>query len=410
MDRIRTLIVDDEKPARRRLAELLSREPEIEVAGEARDGREAVDLVRAHAPDLMFLDIQMPDLDGFGVLAALEPEQQPVTVFVTAYDRYAIQAFEAHAARLPAEAVQRSALRGGAAARLPVHAVARRRRGAPAASARCSTTAPAADAARRLPRAARAEERRPGHVHRRRGRRLDRGVAASTSACTSGRARTSIGRASRTCCSASIRKRFVRVHRSTGGQHRAHPRAAAAQPRRLHGGPEERHRAGHEPRLPPAVRALAPAAALSRAGHVALQQPGLVRLSAPCPTREQNSARGAAARCRLRPLNPIGAGRRQGGAQTCSRRRLQPESAAGRRRLVRASACAADAVPLRAKCGGRAFRCGSSCAAGRSRSRRCSCSALVLGGVAPARGAGDRRQPSPARSPTRRTRRCPASP
>jgi two-component system, LytTR family, response regulator len=97
MERIRTLIVDDEKPARRRLAELLGREPDIEIAGEARDGREAVDLVRAEAPDLMFLDIQMPDLDGFGVLGALPPELHPLTVFVTAYDRYAIQAFEAHA-------------------------------------------------------------------------------------------------------------------------------------------------------------------------------------------------------------------------------------------------------------------------------------------------------------------------
>jgi two-component system LytT family response regulator len=91
------LIVDDEKPARRRLAELLGREQDIEITGEARDGREAVDLIRAQPPDLMFLDIQMPDLDGFAVLAALEPEQQPVTVFVTAYDRYAIQAFEARA-------------------------------------------------------------------------------------------------------------------------------------------------------------------------------------------------------------------------------------------------------------------------------------------------------------------------
>jgi two-component system, LytTR family, response regulator len=97
MDRIRTLIVDDEKPARRRLAELLGREPNIDVIGEARDGREAVDLIRAQPPDLMFLDIQMPDLDGFAVIAALEPDQQPVTVFVTAYDRYAIQAFEARA-------------------------------------------------------------------------------------------------------------------------------------------------------------------------------------------------------------------------------------------------------------------------------------------------------------------------
>jgi two-component system LytT family response regulator len=97
MERIRTLIVDDEKPARRRLAELLGREPDIEITGEARDGREAVDLIRAQPPDLMFLDIQMPDLDGFGVLAALEPDQLPVTVFVTAYDRYAVQAFEARA-------------------------------------------------------------------------------------------------------------------------------------------------------------------------------------------------------------------------------------------------------------------------------------------------------------------------
>jgi two-component system LytT family response regulator len=97
MERIRTLIVDDEKPARRRLAELLGREPDIEVAGEARDGREAVDLVRAEAPDLMFLDIQMPDLDGFAVLGELPADQHPLTVFVTAYDRYAIQAFEAHA-------------------------------------------------------------------------------------------------------------------------------------------------------------------------------------------------------------------------------------------------------------------------------------------------------------------------
>ena len=128
MDRIRTLIVDDEKPARRRLAELLGREQNIEVIGEARDGREAVDLIRAQPPDLMFLDIQMPDLDGFAVIAALEPEQQPVTVFVTAYDRYAIQAFEARARRLPAQAVQRPALRGRPAPGLPVPPLAAGRR------------------------------------------------------------------------------------------------------------------------------------------------------------------------------------------------------------------------------------------------------------------------------------------
>jgi two-component system LytT family response regulator len=97
MDRIRTLVVDDEKPARTRLLELLQREPDIDVVGEARDGREALALVETHAPQLMFLDIQMPDLDGFSVLGAIEPQHLPVTIFVTAYDRYAIQAFEAHA-------------------------------------------------------------------------------------------------------------------------------------------------------------------------------------------------------------------------------------------------------------------------------------------------------------------------
>jgi two-component system LytT family response regulator len=97
MDAIRTLVVDDEKPAQARLLELLKREQDIKVVGVARDGREALDLIRAEAPQLMFLDIQMPVLDGFGVLQETAPEHRPVTVFVTAYDKYAIQAFEAHA-------------------------------------------------------------------------------------------------------------------------------------------------------------------------------------------------------------------------------------------------------------------------------------------------------------------------
>lgn len=97
VERIRTLIADDEKPARTRLRELLPREPHIEIIGEARDGREAVELIRTHAPALLFLDIQMPGLDGFGVLEAIAPDPLPATVFVTAYDKYAIQAFEAHA-------------------------------------------------------------------------------------------------------------------------------------------------------------------------------------------------------------------------------------------------------------------------------------------------------------------------
>jgi two-component system, LytTR family, response regulator len=94
---IRTIIVDDEELARRGIELRLAPHADVEIVGHCTNGREAIAAVTEQKPDLMFLDIQMPDLDGFGVLSALDPEQQPVTVFVTAYDRYAIQAFEAHA-------------------------------------------------------------------------------------------------------------------------------------------------------------------------------------------------------------------------------------------------------------------------------------------------------------------------
>ncbi|HOW64728.1 MAG TPA: LytTR family DNA-binding domain-containing protein [Candidatus Paceibacterota bacterium] len=93
----RTLIVDDELLARERLRQLLQSEPDIEIVGECADGREAVDAIRRESPDLIFLDVQMPELDGFGVLAAIESEPAPVIVFVTAHDRFALRAFEVHA-------------------------------------------------------------------------------------------------------------------------------------------------------------------------------------------------------------------------------------------------------------------------------------------------------------------------
>ena len=97
MGKIRTIVVDDEKPARVRLLELLNREADIDVVGTAPDGREAVDLILELRPDLVFLDVQMPTLDGFGVLRQLQPDELPIVIFVTAYDKYAIQAFDAHA-------------------------------------------------------------------------------------------------------------------------------------------------------------------------------------------------------------------------------------------------------------------------------------------------------------------------
>jgi two-component system LytT family response regulator len=94
---IRTLIVDDEPLARQRLRTLLEGAKDIDLVGEVANGRDAVDAVRQLKPDLMFLDVQMPLLDGFGVLEALHDEPLPAIVFVTAYDRYAVRAFEAHA-------------------------------------------------------------------------------------------------------------------------------------------------------------------------------------------------------------------------------------------------------------------------------------------------------------------------
>jgi two-component system LytT family response regulator len=94
----RALIVDDEREARRRLARLLSRHSaQIEIAGEAIDGPGAVDAIQKLGPDLVFLDIEMPGLDGFGVLDSLSQEDWPLVIFATAYDQYAIRAFEVHA-------------------------------------------------------------------------------------------------------------------------------------------------------------------------------------------------------------------------------------------------------------------------------------------------------------------------
>jgi two-component system LytT family response regulator len=97
MQVIRTLIVDDEVLARRRIKNLLGERAQFQVIGECANGREAVAAIENLAPDLVFLDVQMPDLDGFGVLKELESGPLPVIVFVTAYDRYALQAFEVHA-------------------------------------------------------------------------------------------------------------------------------------------------------------------------------------------------------------------------------------------------------------------------------------------------------------------------
>lgn len=95
--RLRAVIVDDERPARELIARLLADEHDVTIVGECSDGREAVALLRGEAPDLVFLDIQMPHFDGFEVLKQLNPRRFPLVIFVTAYDQYAVKAFEYHA-------------------------------------------------------------------------------------------------------------------------------------------------------------------------------------------------------------------------------------------------------------------------------------------------------------------------
>jgi len=97
-DPIRCVIADDEPPARRLLRRFLDERDDIVVAAEAGSGREAVDAIRLSSPDVVFLDVAMPELNGFEVLASLPAEEAPLVVFVTAYDEHAVRAFDANAA------------------------------------------------------------------------------------------------------------------------------------------------------------------------------------------------------------------------------------------------------------------------------------------------------------------------
>jgi two-component system, LytTR family, response regulator len=94
---IRTIIADDEALARQKLRILLTAEPGIHIVAECKNGRETAGALRTHKPDLLLLDVQMPDADGFEVLKTIGPQDMPAVIFTTAYDHYAIKAFEAHA-------------------------------------------------------------------------------------------------------------------------------------------------------------------------------------------------------------------------------------------------------------------------------------------------------------------------
>ena len=97
MSGLKILIVDDERPARQKLRRLVAGDPDVEAIFEAPDALQALELIRAESPDVVLLDVEMPGVDGFGMLEALDPAERPHVVFVTAYDQYALRAFDAHA-------------------------------------------------------------------------------------------------------------------------------------------------------------------------------------------------------------------------------------------------------------------------------------------------------------------------
>lgn len=97
MKHLRTIIVDDEPAARARLARLLAQDPEIELVAECRNGIEAIEAIQKHKPDLLFLDVEMPQMNGFEVVTRIGRDRMPFVVFVTAHDQYALKAFDVDA-------------------------------------------------------------------------------------------------------------------------------------------------------------------------------------------------------------------------------------------------------------------------------------------------------------------------
>ena len=97
MNIIRAIVIDDEAPARRKICRFLKNEPDIEVIGESAGGLSAPEMIEREKPDLLFLDVQMPGMDGFEIVEALDSAAMPAIIFITAHDLYAVRAFEVHA-------------------------------------------------------------------------------------------------------------------------------------------------------------------------------------------------------------------------------------------------------------------------------------------------------------------------
>jgi two-component system LytT family response regulator len=170
MNKIRAMVVDDEPIARERVLSLLQQEDDMEIVAECGDGAQAVAAIQHHTPDLVFLDVQMPGVDGFGVINAIGADRMPTVIFVTAYDEYALRAFEVHALDYLLKPFGRErfreTLKRAGIARTP----ARGRSRAPPARARQRHKTRSAEA-----RSPRRQVRRARLLPAYRGSRLDRG-------------------------------------------------------------------------------------------------------------------------------------------------------------------------------------------------------------------------------------------
>jgi two-component system, LytTR family, response regulator len=145
MTKLRVVIADDERPARAMLASLLQACDDVELVGEAQNGAEAISVIEAQHPDLALLDLQMPEIDGLGVVRLIRKDRLPLIAFVTAYDEYAIQAFEVNAVDYLLKPVDRARLRQTIER---AHDRLEHRAAAPAASADRATTLSDADRVR----------------------------------------------------------------------------------------------------------------------------------------------------------------------------------------------------------------------------------------------------------------------
>jgi len=110
-DKLRIVIADDERPARSFLAAILRKFDDVEIVGEAANGKDAVTLIESTRPDLALLDLQMPEVDGLGVVRLLKKNRMPLIAFVTAYDEYAVRAFEVNAVDYILKPVETARLR-----------------------------------------------------------------------------------------------------------------------------------------------------------------------------------------------------------------------------------------------------------------------------------------------------------